>query len=264
MPVAATIGRAGKVGLVLAAGLAGGGAALAVAAGNSGGVITACVEGTVGATSPFVPLTIPGNVEIIDPSQQQTCTSTPGSVTLQQEITWNNAGAQGVPGRIGAKGRVGATGPSGPITIATPTVRPGAATIGGVQIDDGNKLVRFKILSLSVPPSEQSAFSGPGPAGDVPGNFKFGAFVIKREIDRASPVLFGAVADGSSFKTGLLLVQVRSASGLHTLTGQLTGVSVPAVQDGSGELEEVAFVFRSISFSWADGGISTSDSWAAP
>jgi type VI protein secretion system component Hcp len=264
MPVAARIGRAGRVGLVLAAGLAGGGTALALGAGNSGGVITACVQGTVGATSPFVPLTIPGNVRIIDPSEQQACTTTPGSVTRQHEITWNNVGAQGVPGAIGANGRVGATGPSGPITITMPTVRPGAAPIGGVQLNDGNKLVRFKILSLSVLPSEQRAFSGPGPAGGVAGNFKFGAFVIRKTIDQVSPVLFRSAAVGSSAKSGLLLVQVPSETGLHTLTGKLTDVSVPAVQDSANELEEVAFEFKTISITWVNGGISTSDSWAAP
>lgn len=63
-------------------------------------------------------------------------------------------------------------------------------------------------------------------------------------------------------RQGCLLVAVGIAGGGAAL-------AVASVPDSSGvvrayELEELGFVFRSTSVTWTNGGISTSNSWAAP
>src|SRR5436305_4881032 len=91
------IGRSGRTAVLLAAGLAGGAAAVAVATvPGPDGVIHACYSIT---NTNGLPVTT-ANLRIIDPSAQA-CTTNTDVPTAERALSWNQ---QGPPGQTGPTG----------------------------------------------------------------------------------------------------------------------------------------------------------------
>lgn len=105
--------RHGKAALLIAVGALAGGAALAVASvPDSSGQIHVCYTVQSGTTA--VPDLVPGNLSVIDPSDNQTCAGIKsGTGVADQEVTFNQAGIQGPAGATGAQGPAGVQGTPG-------------------------------------------------------------------------------------------------------------------------------------------------------
>src|SRR5205807_3261931 len=107
------IGRSGRTAVLLAAGLAGGAAAVAVATvPGSDGVIHACYSIT---NTNGLPVTTGANLRIID-SSAQACTTNTDVPTAERALDWNVAGRAGPTGPAGTPGGQGPQGPA--VTIA--------------------------------------------------------------------------------------------------------------------------------------------------
>lgn len=106
-------------------------------------------------------------------------------------------------------------------------------------------------------------------------------FVITKELDKASPVLYNILCTNENITEMTLQFwtpQVRAATGTGTevqhYTVRLTNANIasinfvmPNVRDANlvkfSEYEEVAFTYQKIEWIWNDGGIMADDDWAA-
>ena len=234
--------------LLLAVGVAGGGAALAVASVPDGnGVISACVSVSVTGTT-TVPATTGGNVRIIDPASQ-TChtTSTVGAGPASEtELTWNQTGPtgpQGPPGNTGAQGApgksvtvagghtltigggqvitVGAL-PSNTLTITTPPSKPSGSTvtlaIGGTTIP----ILGFSFVN-------QTARTG---GGSGAGRAALHEFQITKQVDKSSPKLALACANGTHFKQVTITLRKAGGTKQQYLRYTLTNTLISSFQTG--------------------------------
>jgi hypothetical protein len=217
--------RIWKAALLVAAGAAGAGAAIAVASvPGSDGVISACYPITTNAaghTVPAVPL--PGvpapHLRVIDTSAGQTCNTVnaAGGPPAEATIDWKQTG---VPGLRGARGPAGHSATisganvvtisgGGVITVAgshgltinTPSIKPGALPIGTLSLDGGAAPIKFDVFSESVA-GTVSTGAGGGQVHEL---------VITKHIDSSSPKLSKACASGEHFPRAVLTI--RKAGG---------------------------------------------------
>jgi hypothetical protein len=253
------IRRVWKAALLVAAGVAGGGAALALASvPDSNGVIHACViTGSSGT-----PVTTGGNLRIIDPSAKQSCDTTAnpaGGPGTEENLTWNQRGARGVTGRQGPagktitvvsgqtltiSGRVITVGGS-PLTINPPPVRRrkpvGAVALG---LSQGSPM-SFDILSFSFGAASAHGAGGGGGAGKLP------EITITKSQDKSSAKLAEFCATGKHFPK--VTLALRKAGGRPYLTVTLTDVLISSYQvskEAGGErpTESLTLNFTKISF----------------
>lgn len=240
--------RLSKAAMLIAVGLAGGGAAIAVASvPDSNGTYNACVEMTTSVASTdstqtvTEPVPYPGNVRIIDPSAGETCSNGDSDYT-EQEITW---GATGPQGPQGATGPTGATGPQGPggsqgtagakgatgapgqtITLkssATPTTASetpvaevvlGSATSGLLKGESqdkigGNSNSTFTFEAVNLSYTDAQAISiGSATGGAGAGKVKATTIEVTKVVDKQSGNLLFAVNDGKVFATGRVLIPI--------------------------------------------------------
>jgi hypothetical protein len=231
---------------LVAAGAAGGGAALAVASvPGSDGVISACYPITTNAaghTVPAVPL--PGitapYLRVIDTSAGQTCNTVKagGGPPPEATIDWKQTG---VPGLRGARGPAGHSATisganvvtisgGGVITVAgshgltidTPSIRPGALPIGTLSLDGGTAPIKFDVFSESVA-GTLSTGAGGGQVHEL---------VITKHIDSASPNLSKACASGEHFRRAVLTI--RKAGGARDPIYVLQNLSISSFSMSSG------------------------------
>ena len=93
-------------------------------------------------------------------------------------------------------------------------------------------------------------------------------FVITKEIDKSSPLLFGALATGQTLpKWSLEFLRLSSSSGTleHYYTIELSNAKITSiVSTGSnyGATEHVSFIYQKITWTWEDGGIVQTDDWS--
>jgi type VI secretion system Hcp family effector len=242
----------GKAALLLAVGAAGGGAALAVASTGGGGAIEACVQVT-STKGPTGPLTVPNpsgpNLRIIDTSAGQSCNTAQGNVAMpyEQGLNWNGTGATGATGPSGPTGAEGAAGIADVITISGLTPSATAPPIGGMKLfGPGGHTTHFKFLSLELDQGSSAAQS----PGAATGKRQHQPIRIVREVDRASPLLFQAVATAERFKTATVICRKAGSSHDDYLVITLTNVLVSSDQASSGggnhELEAISFTYQSI------------------
>jgi hypothetical protein len=244
---------------LLAVGLAGGAAAIAVASvPGSDGVIHGCypISVTGGTTKPTATATL----RIIDPSANQTCATTTavgGGPPTEAALDWNAAGPQGpagpagpagVPGQIGATGAPGKTGAAGPaitiaeghtftiaggqvitvgstpgVTLAPPTVNT-AHPVGIVVIGSGRSALTFTISGLGFAGGASQSGSGGG-AGKVSTH----DISITKSVDKASPTLFKYCANGKHIPKAS--IELRKA-GKTYLRYTLTNAVISSYQTG--------------------------------
>ncbi len=212
----ARTGRLTKVALLIAAGAAGGGAAIAVASvPDSNGVIHGCYSVNASGN----PVTTGPNLTVIDPNAGQSCattTSPTGAPPSQRELSWNQLGPPGPSGPQGPSGPAGAPGapgqtatvvqgqkltlPGGEViavggTGGAPAPVDGGGVVGEVSMGDGSV---FKLRGFSFGTS-QSGTSGSSSSGAGAGKVKFKEFSIKKLTDKSSPIFFLACATGKHF-----------------------------------------------------------------
>jgi hypothetical protein len=214
--------------LLVAAGAAGGGAALAVASVPDGnGTYHACVSVVTRGTT-TVPASGP-NVSVIDPSAGQQCTSTAGAAPGQTEISWNAtgpagpAGPQGPPGANGSSGAPGQSvtiagghtltigggqvitvGGTPDLTITPPPLRSNATPVGSLRIGSGAGALTVNLLDV-----EFAKTSTHAPLRDI---------TITKKVDKSSPTLFRACATGKHFAK--VTVSMRKAGGSGSGAGK--------------------------------------------
>jgi hypothetical protein len=230
-------------------GLAGGGAALAVASvPDSNGVISACVPETATGTT-TVPVGGP-NLRIIDTNAGQGCTST--GPTTEHSVTWNAAGPQGPTGPAGAQGPAGApgqTGAAGPavtvaqghtftiaggqvitvgnspgVTIAPPPINT-RHPVGQVSLGSGAQALLFNVAGLNLVQGGTAASGGGGGAGKA----AIHDITITKTVDKSSPTLFKFCANGKHIPK--VSISLRKA-GRTYLTYKLTDVVISSYQTG--------------------------------
>lgn len=273
--LAPAVGIGNRVGmlravLLVAAGAAGGGAALAVASvPDSDGTYHACLQltTTVASTGTItVPNTNGPNLTMIDPSAGQHCIPPDSPAPGQTEISWNATGPQGPqgpPGTPGANGANGANGsPGAPgrsvtiaggrtltlgggqvvtvggnlggTTIASPTINPRGPALGRATLT-GSGIPGFTVLGISFAPSA-------GKSGSGKGNVSIHEIVITKPVDTASPKLFRACATGQHIREASIFVRKASAKAKAYLVYTLKDVVISSYQtapaDKSGTPEE--------------------------
>jgi hypothetical protein len=259
------IGKPTRAVALIAAGAAGAGAAVAVASvPDSGGVIHACVT-----TSPNggAPVTTGPNVQIIDPSQGQSCTSAPGAPVTEESVTWNSAGQPGAPGPVGPQGPSGASGPAGAdghtITIngetftisglkATGTIasvlppvaaNPKGRSVGQLTLGSGRSATTFNVLGWGATGGAPATAGG----ADRPAT---GELVITKLVDKSSPTLLKACATGKHFHRAYLTLRKAGENPLEvTLTDALIS-SYSETGTSSTPTESFTLTFSKIKYTY--------------
>ena len=107
-------------------------------------------------------------------------------------------------------------------------------------------------------------------------------FVITKELDKASPILYQVLCTNenvSEWELQFWTPQLRATAGTGTevqhYTVKLTNANIASIAFRMAnnkhpdlmkfaEYEEVAFTYQQIDWTWNDGGITASDSWEAP
>jgi type VI secretion system secreted protein Hcp len=245
-----------KLGLPTAAAF-GAGAALAVGAiPGTDGTITGCyITNPDGARY--------GELRVIDPSQPATLPGAGGpnerAVCLGDErtITWNQRGPQGPPGPQGAQGPPGSAGANG-AQGANGAPLIGQTTFGfsgggktflkldGIKGESLDKTHKDEIEIDSFSFSASSSGSGGG-SGAATGK-TISSFTITKKLDKASPALFQAAADGKHIKLADVTFERKAGRGQQEfLVIKLEDVLISSVQQGSGgggAKEQVTFAFH--------------------
>ncbi|HLO33965.1 MAG TPA: type VI secretion system tube protein TssD [Anaerolineales bacterium] len=101
-------------------------------------------------------------------------------------------------------------------------------------------------------------------------------FIITKELDAATPLLYNMLVHNENILTWELQFWQPSAAGTERnhYTVKLTDASIasidfrmPDTQDPHlatrAEYEEIAFTYQKIQWLWNEGGITSSDDWAA-
>ena len=107
-------------------------------------------------------------------------------------------------------------------------------------------------------------------------------FVITKELDKASPILYQVLCTNENISEWELqhwTPQLRATSGSGTeiqhFTVKLTNANIASISFRMAnnkhpdlmkfaEYEEVAFTYQKIEWTWTDGGITAGDDWEAP
>ncbi len=101
-------------------------------------------------------------------------------------------------------------------------------------------------------------------------------FVITKELDRSSPVLYQVLVTNENLTEFTLQFYQPSASGVERqdYTISLTNASIASIHfvmpnnkdpdtARRNPYEEIAFVYQKIQWTWNDGGITAEDDWEA-
>ena len=102
-------------------------------------------------------------------------------------------------------------------------------------------------------------------------------FVISKEIDKATPLLYYALVNNENIKTWKLEYWQPSKSGAEQqhYTIELTNASIASIRHEMlnnkypenmqhKEREHISFCYQKITWTWVDGGISAEDDWESP
>lgn len=94
-------------------------------------------------------------------------------------------------------------------------------------------------------------------------------FVITKELDKSSPLIFQALVNNEVFPSLEMTVFKANAKGVEApeYTIRLVNakiVSVRLVQVDGKLAQEVSFTYQKFYWDWLDGGISAMDDWEAP
>ena len=121
------------------------------------------------------------------------------------------------------------------------------------------------------------------PASGLPtGKRMHKPFVITKELDKSSPLLYNALVNNENipdwqlqFWTPQIKATTGSGNEVQHYTVKLTNANVASIAFRMAnnkhpdlmkfaEYEEVAFTYQKIEWTWNDGGITAGDDWEAP
>jgi type VI secretion system secreted protein Hcp len=114
-------------------------------------------------------------------------------------------------------------------------------------------------------------------SGQASGKRMHKPFVVTKEVDKSSPVLYRMLASNEAITSMVVKFMAPSpASGVpinnYTVTLTNAGISditfiMPSTTDAtsckSPEVEQVSFIYQKIEWTWVEGDISASDTWSA-
>jgi type VI secretion system secreted protein Hcp len=102
-------------------------------------------------------------------------------------------------------------------------------------------------------------------------------FIITKEVDKASPLLYNALCNNEMITDWELQYWQPSPAGTEKqhYTVKLTNASIASMHHVMpnnkhpdltkfAEYEEVAFTYQKIEWTWTDGGITAQDDWESP
>jgi type VI secretion system secreted protein Hcp len=135
---------------------------------------------------------------------------------------------------------------------------------GGVK--DPGREGAIKVIGMS-----HELVSPRDPASGLPtGKRQHKPFVITKQLDRSSPLLYAAWSSNELIKSFVLDVYLPGAKGAETraYTVTLTNASIASIQlvtDADGNPRHVvSFTYQKIEWVWNDGGLVAEDDWQAP
>ena len=142
----------------------------------------------------------------------------------------------------------------------------------------GGVTIKGREGSILVHSFENEILSPRDPTTGLPtGKREHEPIVILKEIDKSSPKLWSALVNNENLTTWVLRFWAADAKGMeqeiYTIT--LTNASIASMREFMEDnliapnatlpmLEEVAFTYQKIQWTWTDGGITASDDWASP
>ena len=142
---------------------------------------------------------------------------------------------------------------------------------GSVKVKghEGKILVQAVEHTIEIPKSPQT--------GLPTGKRIHGPATLTKEIDKSSPKLFAALTSGEQMKTVTLEYYRISPKGTEEkyFTVQLENAIITSIRAWTpncldpankqmGHMEDVAFTYEKIKWTFEDGGIEAEDSWLAP
>ena len=234
MGVLRTIGRPGRIALLLAIGAVAGGAAFAVASIPDGnGVIHGCVL----LTDPP-----PGGQPVSGANLHVTDSSSPSCGSSEQAISWN---VRGPTGPAGPRGPIGAAGRGLTIRVASPAIKNSARPVATVRLGKGGSAIKTPILAYSL--AKASGKSGKVSVHDL-------SFTHK--VDKASPSLLKACTKGKHFATGTITVRKSGKGKQKFLVVTMKDVLISSFQDapsagGKQPQEHVTLNFTKVAIEYA-------------
>ena len=102
-------------------------------------------------------------------------------------------------------------------------------------------------------------------------------FIVMKELDRSTPLLYSVLANNENIKQWELQFWQPSPTGVERqhFTVRLTNANISAIYFRMAnnrstrlarlpEYEEVSFTYQKIEWIWTDGGLSTEDDWETP
>jgi type VI secretion system secreted protein Hcp len=102
-------------------------------------------------------------------------------------------------------------------------------------------------------------------------------FVITKDVDRASPLLYGILAHNENIASVELQFYTPDKNGIERqhYTVRLANANIASIQLRMlnvrrpalmriPEREEIAFTYEKVVWTWNDGGISAEDDWVTP
>ncbi len=121
------------------------------------------------------------------------------------------------------------------------------------------------------------------PASGLPtGKRMHKPFVITKELDKSSPLLYNALVNNENLKTWSLQFwtpQIKAISGggtevqhykVELVNANIASINFRMLNNKNPELmkyaefEEIAFTYQKITWTWTDGGITADDDWETP
>jgi hypothetical protein len=223
---------------LIALGLAGGGAAFALASIPDGnGVIHGCV---------LLSDPPPGGQPLNGANLHITDSSSTSCGSSEQPISWNVTGPAGPAGPAGSAGPTGQTGPTGAVTVnlTSPPIKNSAKPVATLKLGTGHSAIGTSLLGLSLAK----------PTGKV----KIHDLSFTQKVNKASAALFRASASGKHFTTAIIVVRKAggggASSGTPFLEIKLQDVVITSVQDapsggaGTQPQEHVTLNFQKIAF----------------
>lgn len=102
-------------------------------------------------------------------------------------------------------------------------------------------------------------------------------FVIQKEVDRASPLLWSVLCNNENVKEWKLQFYTPSPTGaekqhytVRLVNANIASITLKMANNKNPKLmrfpeyEEVAFTYQKIEWTWNEGGITSDDDWEAP
>jgi type VI protein secretion system component Hcp len=232
-----------KAAALLLVGAAGGGAAIAVASvPDSNGVIHACYAVNPGST---LPSTAGPNLRIIDPNAgpgQACSTATPAGAigAIERPLDWNQTGPtgpQGLPGMPGTPGKTQTVVGGQTLTLSGgQVIKIGSLPTNTINVPAPPSRPSGNTVTLSIGGTTDSilgfSFVNGAARGTGAGAGSLKEFQITRQVDKASPKLALACANGTHFKQATITLRKAGSKPQTYLKYTLTNVIISAYQTG--------------------------------